>query len=337
MKGATTLSPLATAAAAADWKIDSRENIVDSSRQRARDLMSSGALMGQMVEYWHLTGDDSYNDVVREGLVHQVGPDEDFMPPNQTRSLGNDDQCHWALAAMTAAESDFQAAEDGPEWIDLAKAVFDTQVSRIDEEVCGGGLRWQIFNFNVGYNYKNTMFNSCSWMNVPNNSGPEVGAIWDGIQKAAAATGVDHRFILAVLMQESGGCVRVHTTNYGVRNPGLMQCHNGDGTCNENGWVRNPCPNDVIYKMISEGTAGTNSGDGLANCINQSGRGDVSAFYRAARIYNSGSISDTGKLENGIATHCYASDIANRLTGWVNAANKCNCDSNPSSCGVVTH
>ena len=184
MKGATTLSLFATAAAAADWKIDSREDIVDSSRQLARDLMSiykgnesgnvpgllpedeyyfwqSGALMGQMVEYWHLTGDDSYNDVVREGLVHQVGPDEDFMPPNQTRSLGNDDQCHWALAAMTAAESDFQAAEDGPEWIDLAKAVFDTQVSRIDEEVCGGGLRWQIFNFNVGYNYKNTMSNAC--------------------------------------------------------------------------------------------------------------------------------------------------------------------------------
>lgn len=196
--------------------------------------------------------------------------------------------------------------------------------------------RWVSFE-NMFNNYKNTMFNSCSWMNVPNNSGPEVGAIWDGIQKAAAATGVDHRFILAVIMQESGGCVRVHTTNYGVRNPGLMQCHNGDGTCNDNGWVRNPCPNNVIYQMISEGTAGTNSGDGLANCINQSGRGDVSAFYRAARIYNSGSISSTGQLQNGIATHCYASDIANRLTGWVGAPSKCKCDENPGSCGINTN
>ena len=177
--------------------------------------------------------------------------------------------------------------------------------------------RWVSFE-NMFNNYKNTMFNSCSWFGQANDSGPEVGAIWDGIQ-------------------ESGGCVRVHTTNYGVRNPGLMQDHNGDATCNDNGWVQNPCPNDTIYKMILEGTAGTNSGDGLANCINQSGRGDVSAFYRAARIYNSGSISSTGQLQNGIATHCYASDIANRLTGWVSAPSKCNCDSNPGSCGINTN
>lgn len=198
--------------------------------------------------------------------------------------------------------------------------------------------RWVSFE-NMFNNYKNQMFQSCGWENPPqpNNSGPEVGAIWDGIQKAAAATGVDHRFILAVLMQESGGCVRVHTTNYGVRNPGLMQDHNGDATCNENGWVQNPCPNDTIYKMISEGVAGTASGDGLANCLNQAGTNDVSAFYRAARIYNSGSISSTGALQNNIATHCYSSDIANRLTGWVNAASKCNCDNDPNSCGIVNY
>lgn len=111
-------------------------------------------------------------------------------------------------------------------------------------------------------------------------------------------------------MQESNGCVRVPTTNYGVRNPGLMQDHNGGASCNDGGYVGNPCPSDTIYKMISEGTAGTNDGDGLANCINEAGTGDVSAFYRAARIYNSGSISSTGQLQNGIATHCYASDIA---------------------------
>lgn len=171
--------------------------------------------------------------------------------------------------------------------------------------------RWVSFE-NMFNNYKNQMFQSCGWQNPPqpNNSGPEVGAIWDGIQKAADASGVDHRFILAVIMQESHGCVRAPTTNYGVRNPGLMQDHNGHGTCNDNGRVQNPCPSSTIFEMISEGTAGTDSGDGLANCINQSGRGDVSAFYRAARIYNSGSISNTGQLQNGIATHCYASDIA---------------------------
>ncbi|OAQ64366.1 glycoside hydrolase [Pochonia chlamydosporia 170] len=197
--------------------------------------------------------------------------------------------------------------------------------------------RWVSFE-NMFNNYKNTMFNSCGWNGWgANDSGPEVGAIWDGIQKAASATGVDHRFILAVIMQESNGCVRVPTTNYGVRNPGLMQDHNGGASCNDGGYVGNPCPSDTIYKMISEGTAGTNDGDGLANCINEAGTGDVSAFYRAARIYNSGSISSTGQLQNGIATHCYASDIANRLTGWVSASSKCTCDSNPGSCGITTN
>lgn len=50
------------------------------------------------------------------------------------------------------------------------------------------------------------------------------------------------------------------------------------------------------------------------------------AFYIAARLYNSGSVDPSNKLEKGIATHCYSSDIANRLTGWVQAAHGCNLD-----------
>ncbi|KAJ4148190.1 hypothetical protein LMH87_002671 [Akanthomyces muscarius] len=196
--------------------------------------------------------------------------------------------------------------------------------------------RWVSF-VDMFNNYKNQMFNSCSGQGQANDSGPEVGAIYDGIQKAASASGVDHRFILAVIMQESGGCVRVKTTNYGVRNPGLMQDHDGEATCNDNGRVQNPCPSGTIYQMISEGTAGTAKGEGLAQTLNRQGHSDVSAFYRAARLYNSGSISHTGNLQDGIATHCYSSDIANRLTGWVYAASKCNCDNNPSSCGITTN
>ncbi|KID65485.1 uncharacterized protein G6M90_00g053460 [Metarhizium brunneum] len=171
--------------------------------------------------------------------------------------------------------------------------------------------RWVSFE-NMFHNYKSQMLRSCGNQNPPqpNNSGKEIGAIYDAIQRAADASGVDHRFILAVMMEESHGCVRAPTTNWGVRNPGLMQDHNGYGTCNDNGRVQSPCPASTIYEMISEGAAGTDSGDGLASCMNESGRGDISAFYRAARIYNSGSISNTGQLQNGIATHCYASDIA---------------------------
>ena len=49
-------------------------------------------------------------------------------------------------------------------------------------------------------------------------------------------------------------------------------------------------------------------------------------YYKAARIYNSGSIASTKNLGQGIATHCYASDIANRLTGWATGPSSCTPD-----------
>ena len=47
-------------------------------------------MFGQMIEYWYYTGDSTYNDVITQGLLAQVGPDNDFMPPNQTKTeVGN--------------------------------------------------------------------------------------------------------------------------------------------------------------------------------------------------------------------------------------------------------
>ena len=43
-------------------------------------------MFGQMIEYWYYTGDATYNDVVTQGLLAQIGPDKDFMPPNQTKT-----------------------------------------------------------------------------------------------------------------------------------------------------------------------------------------------------------------------------------------------------------
>ena len=43
-------------------------------------------MFGQMIEYWFYTGDSTYNDVVTQGLLAQVGPHNDFMPPNQTKT-----------------------------------------------------------------------------------------------------------------------------------------------------------------------------------------------------------------------------------------------------------
>lgn len=46
----------------------------------------AGAMFGQLVEYWFYTGDETYNDVTQEALLAQVGPDNDYMPPNQTKT-----------------------------------------------------------------------------------------------------------------------------------------------------------------------------------------------------------------------------------------------------------
>jgi hypothetical protein len=167
------------------------------------------------------------------------------------------------------------------------------------------------------------MADSCTQWNVPNNTPEENNDISSAIQSVAGSTGIDARFILAIVMQESNGCVRAPTTNYGVVNPGLMQSHDGSGSCN-NGGVQNPCPSTEIVQMIKDGTSGTSSGDGLQQILAGIGGTDVSMYYQAARIYNSGSIDGTKNLGAGIATHCYASDVANRLTGWTTAASTCN-------------
>ncbi len=121
-----------------------------------------GAMFGSLIDYWHYTGDSTFNPLVAAGMQHQVGPNQDFMPPNQTRTLGNDDQCFWALSAMSAAENKFPDPPMGkPGWLALAQAVFNTQAPRWEMRTCGGGLKWQIYSFNNGYYYKNTISNGC--------------------------------------------------------------------------------------------------------------------------------------------------------------------------------
>lgn len=114
--------------------------------------------MGQLINYWNLTGDTSYNDLVYQAMLFQVGDDNNYMPANQTKDLGNDDQVFWAFSAMDAAESNFRNPPSGqPQWLALAQAVFNSQVPRWETANCNGGLRWQIYQFNAGYDYKNTI------------------------------------------------------------------------------------------------------------------------------------------------------------------------------------
>lgn len=122
----------------------------------------AGAFLGAMIDYWYYTGDTTYNKITSDGLLFQVGPNNDYMPPNQTLTEGNDDQGFWGMAVMSAAEYNFPNPPAGqPGWLALAQAVFNTQAARWDTEHCNGGLRWQIFTWNNGFDYKNSISQAC--------------------------------------------------------------------------------------------------------------------------------------------------------------------------------
>jgi hypothetical protein len=122
-------------------------------------------------------------------------------------------------------------------------------------------------------------------------------------------------------MEESRGCVRVHTTSLAVSNPGLMQSYQGLGSCAGTAaspLPLNPCPYTQIQQMIHDGTASNAAGVNLQDLLVRHTEGyqsvDVGAdetakFYRAARMYNSGpfSISASGELSIGGANAWYVS------------------------------
>ncbi|KAK9347014.1 glycoside hydrolase [Lipomyces starkeyi] len=125
----------------------------------------AGAAWGSLIDYWFYTGDDTYNEQVKSSLLFQVGTDNNYMPANESTSEGNDDQAFWGFTVMAAAERNFSNPDTNqPQWLALAQAVFDTMASRWDMSTCNGGLRWQIFQFNNGYDYKNTISNAGLFM-----------------------------------------------------------------------------------------------------------------------------------------------------------------------------
>ena len=88
-------------------------------------------------------------------------------------------------------------------------------------------------------------------------SDQEIQDLYDSIKVVAHETRVDHRFILAAIMQETKGCVRAKTSvspDGTVVNPGLLQSFRGTYSCNDqNGKVQTPCPREIIEGMIHDG------------------------------------------------------------------------------------
>lgn len=115
-------------------------------------------MFDSLAQYYSLTGDDQYNLISSQALFFQKDDNNNiFMPRNQSRNEGNDDQATWALAGLSATDS--QIPTGNTSYLEIAQDVFDAMVQRWDEMSCGGGLRWQIFVFNSGYDFKNTASN----------------------------------------------------------------------------------------------------------------------------------------------------------------------------------
>lgn len=122
----------------------------------------AGVAFGGMLENWFLCQNDTYKDLLMNALVAQTGPNYDYIPANQTTVEGNDDQGVWGLTILDAVERNFSAPIDGkPGWLAMSQGIFNTMYARWDMQSCNGGLRWQIFTWNSGYNYKNTISNAC--------------------------------------------------------------------------------------------------------------------------------------------------------------------------------
>lgn len=123
----------------------------------------AGGLWGLMLDYYHYTKDPSYNEVILQALLDKVnlGPENNYEPPEHKLEEGNDDLFFWGSAVLSAAERNFpQPKSDLPSWLEISENVFSQLESRWDTKDCGGGIFWQIRADNPnGLKYKNTISN----------------------------------------------------------------------------------------------------------------------------------------------------------------------------------
>ncbi|CCE78855.1 Piso0_000887 [Millerozyma farinosa CBS 7064] len=120
----------------------------------------AGCAFGGLLDYFTFCDKDNstLKEIIYDGMYHQAGDNYDYIPSNQSMTEGNDDQGIWGLTTMEAAERNFT---DPPHsWLSMTQAIYNTMNDRWDSH-CNGGLRWQIFTWNSGYNYKNSIANGC--------------------------------------------------------------------------------------------------------------------------------------------------------------------------------
>ena len=127
----------------------------------------SGSGWTGVLDYTVYTQDTNYKKDLLSAIAQNVGPDYDFLPPEQANWEANDDQMYWVYAALTALEYDFDPlpCEDGNDcansWLDISINAWEGWVDRWNgaSDTCGGGLKWQWNQEAAGFTYKNAVTN----------------------------------------------------------------------------------------------------------------------------------------------------------------------------------
>lgn len=189
----------------------------------------AGGAWGSLIDYTYYMEDDTYVDTIKQALEYQTGEDYNYIPLNQSTTEGNDDQGFWGIAVMAAAEKNFTNPTDPRKaWLALAQAVFNTMTARWDEGECGGGLRWQIFQWNSGYDYKNSVSNGCLFQlaarlarYTSNDSYVDwAERVWDWMHSIGLLTEGDHWFVYDGVRM-GGNCSNLTKLQW-TYNQGLM-------------------------------------------------------------------------------------------------------------------
>ncbi|KAI3324859.1 glycoside hydrolase family 76 protein [Xylariaceae sp. AK1471] len=121
----------------------------------------SGSGWTGLMDYTVYTNDTTYKADLLSALAKNVGPNFDFVPPEQSGWEANDDQAYWVYNALTAMEYNFDVLPGAPSWDTIATNAFNLFVSRwnADNETCNGGLKWQYNPKANGWTYKNAVTN----------------------------------------------------------------------------------------------------------------------------------------------------------------------------------
>ncbi|KAG0159697.1 hypothetical protein PDIDSM_7220 [Penicillium digitatum] len=148
----------------------------------------AGAMFNALIDYWFYTGDDTWNNITMQAMLWQAGENKAFMPANQSKTEGNDDQVFWGFAAMTAAERNFpNPPEDQPQWLEMAQAVFKLRLPvgtllRVVNTISTGGffnLASRLAKYTKNQTYHDWAEKAWDWTTEVGFRTPEY-RFWDG-------------------------------------------------------------------------------------------------------------------------------------------------------------